>query len=81
VVSAGPDKRTIYSVREYEGLRDEMLAQRARALRAERALKAVWDDMRAVDKHFVSNEVLGKVRAVIGDELEMHDPASSSKAS
>jgi microcystin degradation protein MlrC len=65
---------------EYEQMRDEMLRQRARAWRAEAALKAVWDDMRAVDKHFVNNEVLAKVRAVIGDELDMHDPASSSKA-
>lgn len=43
------------------------------------ALRAVWDDMRSTDKHFVSNEVLAQVRAVIGSELDEHDPAFAAR--
>jgi hypothetical protein len=40
------------------------------------ALRAVWDDMRDVDKHHVPAGVLALVRAVIGEELNEHDPAA-----
>lgn len=43
------------------------------------ALRAVWADMRGLDKHYVPNDVLALVRAAIGDELDHHDPASRSK--
>lgn len=43
------------------------------------ALKAVWDDMRSVDKHYVPDEVIALVQEAIGDDLDPHDPAFSGE--
>lgn len=48
----------------------------AEVARLREALRAVWDDMRGVDKHCVPNNVIALVRAAIGDELGKYDPAS-----
>lgn len=41
------------------------------------ALRAVWGDMRSMDKHHVPSDVLALVRAAIGSELDRRDPAAS----
>jgi hypothetical protein len=42
------------------------------------ALKAVWGDMRGVDKHHVPAEVVALVAEAIGGDLDEHDPAYRS---
>jgi hypothetical protein len=39
------------------------------------ALKAVWGDMRGMDKHHVPADVITLVRDAIGSDLDKHDPA------
>lgn len=62
---------------EIKGIAVGWRAGRVGEIEADRtALKAVWDDMRLMDKHHVPNEVLALVRDAIGHGLDKHDPAA-----